>query len=70
MYKLIMPEVMVLDGLLVQKDMYETSNTTKKNSAQQYAIPWLASRESIIHLHSVRCYGTPSTQHRRRHFPL
>lgn len=63
-----MPEVMILDGLLVQKDVYETSDTPKKNSAQQSAISWLESQESIIHLHPVQCYGTPSTQHRRRHF--
>lgn len=69
-YKLINAEVMVLDGLLVQEDVYETSDTTKKNSAQRSAILWLVSRKSILHLHPVSCYGTPSTQHRRRHFPL
>jgi len=61
---------MVVDGLLVQKDVYETSNSTKKNSEQQSAILGLASQESIILLHPVRCYGTPSTQPRRRHFSL
>jgi hypothetical protein len=69
-YKLIIPEVMVLDGLLVQKDVYETSNSTKKNSEQQSAILGLVSQEYIILLHPVRCYGTPSTKHRRRYFSL
>lgn len=60
-YELIIPEVMVLDGLLVQKDVYEISNTNTENSAQRSAIPWLASQESIANLRPVRCYGTPST---------
>jgi hypothetical protein len=61
---------MVLNGLLVQKDVNETSNSTKKNSEQQSAILGLASQESITILHPVCCYDTPSTQPRRKHFSL
>ena len=35
-YELNIPEVTVFGGLLVWKDVYETSNTNKNNSAQLF----------------------------------